>query len=186
MLGEPASGDGHADARGAPLAQRPGCHLDSGSQMVLRMSRTFAAELTEPLDVVQRHRGMPETFVLGVDCLDARQVQRRVEQHGSMAVGQNEAVAVWPDRIVGVEAQELLPQRIDQGCQCHRCAGMAGIGPLHGIHRERANGVNAKLIQRVVRLGCPAWFFHGPGRGRFELGRHREDSRASTDAAPRV
>ena len=173
MLGEPASGDGHADARGAPLAQRPGGRLDSGGQVVLGMSRTFAVELAEPLDVVERDREFSETFVLGVDCLDAGEVQRRVQQHGSMAVGQNETVAVWPDRIVGVEAQELLPKRIDHRRQCHRRAGMAGIGLLHGIHRERANGVNAKLIDCAVLCASASRCL----RCRFQFDCHRMMSR---------
>jgi hypothetical protein len=61
-----------------------------------------------------------------------------------MAIGQHEAVAIGPSRIVAIETQKALPQRVDYGRQCHRRAGMARIGLLHGIHRKRTNHVYAK------------------------------------------
>ena len=46
-----------------------------------------------------------------------------------MADREHEAVAVRPDRIGGVEAQEPpVPQRVADRRQAHRRAGMAGIG----------------------------------------------------------
>ena len=118
--------------------------------MVLRVTRTLAADLPEPLDVIEGNRGLAETLILGVDRLHPGEMQQCIKQHRGVAVRKHEAIAIGPDRIVGVEAQEVLPQRVGHRRQCHRCAGMAGIGLLHGIHRERANGVYAKLIARSV------------------------------------
>jgi hypothetical protein len=48
---------------------------------------------------------------------------------------------------------------------------MPGIGLLHGIHRERANGVYAKLIKSALMLPrC----VNGAGRCQFEFGWHIE------------
>ena len=66
---------------------------------------------------------------LGVDRLHAGEMQHRIEQHRGVAVGQHEAVAIGPDRIVRIEAQEMLPQRVNHRRQGHRRAGMAGIRP---------------------------------------------------------
>ena len=71
----------------------------------------------------------------------AGQMQQRIEQHRAVAVGQHEAVAVGPRRIGGVVPQVMVPQHFRDLRHAHRHAGMAGIGLLHGIHRERADGV---------------------------------------------
>ena len=150
MLRQPAPGDRHADAVAAALAERAGRRLDARGQVIFRMAGAFAAELAEPLDVVERDRGLAETLVFGIDGLHAGEMQERVEQHRGMAVGQHEAVAIGPDRIVRIEAQKMLPERVGHRRQRHRRAGMAGIGLLHGVHRQGADGVDAELVDRCV------------------------------------
>ena len=85
MLGEPAPGDRHADAVAAALAERPGRGLDAGGQVIFRMAGALAAELAEPLDVVERDRGLAEPLVFRVDGLDAGEMQQRskaASRHG--------------------------------------------------------------------------------------------------------
>ena len=53
-----------------------------------------------------------------------REMKHGVEQHGSMAVGENEAVAIQPGRIGGIVTQEFLPQAIGDRRQSHGRAGM--------------------------------------------------------------
>ena len=53
IRGHPVPGDGHADAGGNP-ARRARGRLDAGSQTIFGMSRAFAIELSETLDVVER------------------------------------------------------------------------------------------------------------------------------------
>ena len=71
----------------------------------------------------------------------AGQVQQRVEQHRAVAVRQHEAVAVRPVRVGRVVAQVAAPQRHGDLGHAHRHAGVAGIGLLHRVHRQRANGI---------------------------------------------
>src|SRR5581483_12188269 len=106
-------------------------------------------ELPEALDVLERDGGLAKALVLRVDRLDTCQMQTRIEEHGGMPVGEHEPVAVRPDRVFGVEAQKTLPQGVDHRCECHRRAGMAGLRLLHGIHREGADRVDAKLVDRA-------------------------------------
>ena len=54
--------------------------------------------------------------------------------------------------MVGVEAQEALPQTIDDRCQRHRRARMAGVGLLHRIHGQGADGVDTQLIEVLLCL----------------------------------
>ena len=70
------------------------------------------------------HRQLAEPLVLRVDRLHAGQVQHRVEQHRRVAHRQHEAIAVRPDRIVGIEAQELLPETVGHRRHRHRRARM--------------------------------------------------------------
>ena len=60
---------------------------------------------------------------------------------------QHEPIAIRPDRILGIEAQEVLPQRVDDRRHRHRRTGMPGLGLLHGVHRQGSNGVDRKLIE---------------------------------------
>ena len=117
--------------------------------------------------------GSPRRSSLALTAFTPARCSSRVQQHRGMPVGQHEAVAVWPDRIVGIEAQELLPERIDHRRQRHRRAGMAGIGLLHGIHRERANGVDAKLIDCAILYASASRCL----RFRFQFDCHRMMSR---------
>jgi hypothetical protein len=139
------------------------------------MSGAFAAELPEPLDIVDRNRELAITTILGVSLIDATEMEHRVQQHRGMAIGQHEAITIGPIRIVGIEAEKPLPQRVDQWCQRHWGAGVSGIGLLHGINRKRANGDDAKLIERAALPDSHAREFGGSDRCQW-LGRHWEGS----------
>src|ERR1017187_687400 len=45
--------------------------------------------------------------------------------------------------------QKLFPEPIAHRRQAHRRAGMARVGLLHAVHRECADGVDAKLVERL-------------------------------------
>jgi hypothetical protein len=44
---------------------------------------------------------------------------------------------------------------------------MAGIGLLDGVHRERADGIYAKLIGRATLRRFLTWFCNASNRRRF-------------------
>ena len=64
-----------------------------------------------------------------------------------MADRQHEPVAVRPNRVFRIEAEEALPDAIDDRCHGHRGARMAGIRRLHGVHGQRADRVDRELVQ---------------------------------------
>ena len=107
---------------------------------IFRVARGLRAQLAEVLDLVQRH------------VLVAQEIQQRIQQHGAVAGGEDEAVAVGPVRIGGVEFQELGEQHGGDVGGTHGQAGMAGIGFLDGIHAEGADGIGhgACLIRRIL------------------------------------
>ena len=90
---------------------------------------------------------LAEGLVLRVDGLDARQVQQRIEQHRRMADREHEAIAVWPDGIVRIEPQMPLPQRVGDRRQGHGRAGVARVGLLDRVHRQRADGVDTESVE---------------------------------------
>src|SRR5262249_23646122 len=56
VSGEPALGDGHANAGSNSLSERACGGLDTGSPAIFRMAGSFAIKLAEMLDVIQRDR----------------------------------------------------------------------------------------------------------------------------------
>ena len=165
--------------------------------MVLGMTGRLAAELAEVADIVERDRGLPKPLVLGVHGAGAGQVQHRPQQHRGVTVGEHEAIAVRPDRILRIEAHDPVPERVDERRQRHRRAGMAGLRLLNRIDRQRANAIDRQLIQlrsghRSRRIHCGAGdsthFYASILRcvssccGRGAIGKHQRadpDARAS-------
>src|SRR5262245_64258459 len=70
-----------------------------------------------------------------------------------MAVREHESIAVVPNRILGIEAHDTVPDRVDQRRKSHRRAWMSGLGLLHRIYRERANSIDGQLNSFIVCLG---------------------------------
>src|SRR5205823_1378739 len=72
----------------------------------------------------------------------------RIQKHGSVADRQHEAIAIWPDGIARIEPEDFLPQSVDHRRQSHRRARMPRVGLLHGIHRQGADRIDAKAVER--------------------------------------
>src|SRR5437868_4860392 len=89
-VGEPFLGDGHADARRDALSERASRGFHSRHPMIFRVAGRFAVELAKSANIVQRDRGLSEIFIVGVHRLDAGEVKNRPEQHGSVAIREDE------------------------------------------------------------------------------------------------
>ncbi|GBD29531.1 hypothetical protein HRbin32_00621 [bacterium HR32] len=100
---------GHAHRVREPLPQWPRGALHPGGEAKLRVAGGPAAPLSELLEVVQRE-------------IVPAQVQQRVQQHGRVARGQHEPVAVGPQRVTRVVAQEAGPQDVRGRCEAHGSA----------------------------------------------------------------
>src|SRR4029450_3116548 len=118
--------------------------------MILGMPRGFAVELAEVADVLEGYPRVPESFVLGVDRLGAGEMEHGPEQHRGVAVRKHEPTAGGPDRVLRIEAQEAVPERVCQRCKRHRRTGMARLRLLDRIHREGANGIDRYLHHLLV------------------------------------
>lgn len=114
------------------------------------MAGSAAVDLAEALDFVHGDRKLFEDFAMMIHGLDAYEVQRRIEKHGSVAGAQDEAIAVWPEGICGIVTENFLPKRIDNRREAHRCTRVAGIGLLDRVDGKRADGVDGEL--RNIRL----------------------------------
>ena len=77
--------------------------------MIFRVARAPAVDFTEMFDVVERDRELAETLVLGINRLYASKMQHRIEQHRGVSIGEDESVAIRPDRVVRIEPQKILP-----------------------------------------------------------------------------
>jgi hypothetical protein len=126
--GEQLLGQRHAHRVGQALAERPGGGFHAGRDADLGMARCLAEQLAK---VAQLLDGQ----------VIAGEVKQRVEQHRAVAVAQHETVAVDPRRVERVVLQVPAPQRHRRVGQAHRCARMPGVGLLHGVHRQGADGI---------------------------------------------
>ena len=143
---QPLRGDRHPDRGGDALAERPGRRLDPGGPAVLGVPRRAGVELAEAFDVLEADRGVADHLVVGVDGADPGEVEDRVEQHRGVARGEDEAIAVGPDRVGGVEAEVALPERVGERGQRHRGSGVPGVRLLDRVDRECADRVDAELV----------------------------------------
>ncbi len=145
--GQPFRRDGHADAGGHTLPERPGRRLDARGPAVLRVAGAPAVELAEPLDVVEGYRQVAQGLVFGIDRLHAGQMQEGVEQHRGVTHRENETIPVRPDRMVRIEAQMSLPERVGHRRHRHGRSGVAGVRLLHRVHGQGADAIHGKLIE---------------------------------------
>ena len=79
---------------------------------------------------------------------------REYEQHRAVPAGEDEAVAVWPSRDWRVVAQVVRPEGIGHRGGAHRQAGVAGVGLLHAIRRDRKRMVLMARARASVGF-CP-------------------------------
>src|SRR6516225_11134548 len=79
-VSEPRLGNRHADAVGDTLSKRSGRRLDTRNQVVLGMTRSLAAQLAKVTNIVERNRGLPKPFVLGIHRSGASEVKYRPQQ----------------------------------------------------------------------------------------------------------
>jgi len=89
-------------------------------------------------------------LLFGIDRPHPGQMEHRIEQHRGVAIREDEAVAVRPDRVGGVEAEEALPERVGDGGHRHRRSGMARVRLLDRVDRQRANRVDAELVDVLL------------------------------------
>ncbi len=113
------------------LAERPGGRLHARGHAVLGMARRLGVELAEALQLVERQ-------------IVAGQMQQRVQQHRAVPVRKHEAIAIRPARIDGVVPQMPAPQCVGDLGHAHRHARVAGVGFLHGVHRQNAQCVGRR------------------------------------------
>src|SRR5215475_5326863 len=111
------------------------------------MPWSFAVELAKVANIIERDRRLPQRFVVGIHGLNVTEMERRPEQHGGMAVRKHEAIAIGPDRVPRIKFEHTIPYRIDKRRERHWRSGVSGVGLLHGIDGERANRVDAQLIE---------------------------------------
>src|ERR1041384_2511515 len=109
------------------------------------MSRAFAIQLTEVLDVVHGDGRGAQSFILRIYGLDPSEMQQPVKQHGGVSVGKDKAVTVGPDGKFGIVTEKALPEQISHRSQGHRRPRMSRVGLLNRVHGERADGVDAEL-----------------------------------------
>ena len=94
-------------------------------------------------DIIKCHRRLSEYLVFGVHGSRLSQVECGPEQHRGVTVRQHKAIAIGPDRILRIETEYAVPDRVDEWCEGHGCTRVSGFRLLNGINRERANGVDA-------------------------------------------
>jgi len=113
-VGEPLLGDGHAHARRGALPERPRRGFHSRHPVILGVPGRLATDLAKAANVLQRHRRLPQPLVVGIHRSRPGQMQDGPEQHRGVTVGEDEPVAVGPDRVIRIEAHHAVPDRVHE------------------------------------------------------------------------
>ncbi len=99
-----------------------------------------------------------ELFVAGLVGLDAGQMDQRVEQHGGMAAGEHEAIAIGPrgllrDRNAGRAATTVYAV----GAAPNGVPGCPELAFCTPSIARRANGIDGQLIDLAWGFTCLLW-----------------------------
>ena len=121
-------GQRHAHSIGNTLSQWAGGGFHTVGVAVFGVAGSFAVELSEVFQVINAD-------------IIATQMQQAVQQHGSMAVGEYETIAIVKLRIGRIVLQKAAPQYFCHIGHAHRCARVAGVGLLYRIGRKKTDGV---------------------------------------------
>ena len=116
----------HTHRVGDALTQWTGGGFNARCDVDFRMTRRQRMQLPKVANLVHRQR-------------ITRQMQQGIQQHGTMTIGDNEAIAVHPFGIRRIVPQMFAPQRNGDIGHAHGHAGMSRVGFLNSIHRERAD-----------------------------------------------
>ena len=147
-------GNGHTNSGCEPVTERAGCGFYACVLLDLRVSGRNSTKLTEVFQLIQCH------------FLVAGQVIQGVEQHRAMTAGEHKTVAVRPFRVFCVEFQKFGIEHSRHVGHSHWHSGVAGIGFLHGIHRQGTDGVG-HVAQ--IDIGLRGVFFSGCKRHIYSL-----------------
>ena len=151
-------GEGESDGRGDALAEGTGAHLDAGRVVKLgvaggaRPEGAAEGELVEPQAV-------------------AGQRELHVEQQAGVAGREHEAVAAGPLGVGGVVAEHVLEQRVREGSQRHRRAGVAVALRLDHLRGDHDRGGDGTGLEGIGLGGRVAARGGGCGGGSDAVGR---------------
>ena len=112
-----------------PMTQRAGGGFHAASVAVLRMTGGLGAELTELLQILDRQAV-------------AEQMQKGIQQHGAVAGGEHEAVAIRPLVVGGIMLHFASPYGICHRRSAHGHARVAALGLLYRFRGQDANRVD--------------------------------------------
>ena len=126
--GEQLLGQRHADRVGDALPQRTGGGFDARASCRIRDGPAFS-------NAAGGSAGVPPSAGRSRSGAAAH---RAASSRGRSTArsGRGRATAGWPDC-----AQVVVPQHFGDLGHAHRHAGVAGVGLLHGVHRQRADRV---------------------------------------------
>jgi len=123
----------HSHGRAEALTEGSGGRLDAQVRIALGMTGRDRTPPSERADVIQAHR-------------EAAKVEERVKEHRTVAVAEDETVAIRPSRSVWIDTKVPAPQHRGDVGHPHRHPGMATLRLLHGIHRKNPDRVDGKLF----------------------------------------
>ena len=101
-----------SDSIAETLTTRACRHLNAECTMPLRMSWCYAIHLAEVFKIFHCD-------------LVAEEVEQRILQHASVAVGEHEAISVQPVWVGGIEGHEFVEENVGNWCHTHGRARVA-------------------------------------------------------------
>src|SRR5438477_11615896 len=77
----------------------------------------------------------------------AAQIQTRVQQHRRVTAREDEAIAIRPIWVGGIMTHVLRVEPVAERRERHRRPRVTRLRLLHGVHRQRADGIDGEEIE---------------------------------------
>ena len=122
-----------AYAHSKAVTQRTSGRIYARSVTAFRMTRSFAAPLTEVFQFFHRQV---------VTC----NVEHSIHQSTTMTRRKNETVAVKPVRVCGIVVHKTIPDSIHQGSCAQGETGMTGFSLFNLVSCQKAQSIYTSLV----------------------------------------
>ena len=137
----------HTNRSRQSLSQRACRGFDTGDHTVFGVTGRTRGPRAITLDVLDRHRRLPDRPGLWIDRLHTGQMQHPVQEVAGVADREDEPISVFPFWIVGIVAEVFGIDGVDRRRQGHSSARIARTGLFYSIDGERSQRRDRKRVE---------------------------------------
>jgi hypothetical protein len=106
-------------------------------------------------DIIKRNRRLSHRFIVGIDGLDASEMKRGPEQHRGVAIRQHKTIPIGPDRVLRVEVEHPIPDRINERRECHGGPELACCtASIESVRMVLTHSSSSCAVVKLLPIAC--------------------------------